>query len=214
VAAPDLPGFGGSESAGEVMTMGAAADRALAALDDAAIEGAVVCGLSIGGYVAFEVWRRARERVRGLVLANTRAVADSEEAASGRRALAERLLREGNVVAAEPPPLLSPDAPADVRERVSGWIADQPPASIAAALRGMAERPDSSPDLPTIDVPTLVVTSSQDGLIAPEISVEMASHIPGAGVEVIEGAGHLSNLEAAEAFNAALLGHLEACGLG
>src|SRR5262245_53356451 len=99
VVAPNLPGFGGSEPAGDVTTMTAAAERALAAMDEARIDRAVVCGLSIGGYVAFELWRRARERVGGMVLANTRAVGDSDEAAAGRRALAERLRSEGNVVA-------------------------------------------------------------------------------------------------------------------
>jgi len=213
VATPNNPGFGGADPAGEVMTMGSAAERALAALDGRGIERAVVCGLSIGGYVAFEIWRRARSRVAGLVLANTRAVGDSEEAASARRALAARLRREGNVLATEPPPLLAGDASPGLTERVRSWIADQPAAAIASALLGMAERPDSTPDLQTIDVPTLVITSTADRLIAPEISAEMAGQIPSARLESLEGAGHLSNLEAPESFNALLLEHLAACGI-
>jgi 3-oxoadipate enol-lactonase len=213
VVAPNLPGFGGAEPAGDVTTMTAAAERALAAMDDAGIRQAVVCGLSVGGYVAFELWRRARDRVGGLVLANTRAVGDSDEAAAGRRALAERLRSEGNVVAQEPPPLLAEDAPEELVERVRGWIADQPAEAIAASLLGMAVRPDSTPDLSTIDVPTLVITSTGDRLIAPEISAEMARGIPGARLETLEGAGHLTNLEAAEAFDALLLDHLARCGL-
>jgi 3-oxoadipate enol-lactonase len=168
----------------------------------------------MGGYVAFEVWRRSRDRVLGLVLANTRAVADSAEAAAGRRALAERLRSEGNVVAAEPPALLSEHAPDELRTRVHGWIAEQPPEAIAAALLGMAERPDSTPDLATIDVPTLVLTSTDDRMIAPEISAEMAGLIPRGRLETIDGVGHLSNLEGSEAFDAALVDHLAACGLG
>jgi pimeloyl-ACP methyl ester carboxylesterase len=213
VAAPDLPGFGGSEPAGDVLTMGAAAERALEALGERGIDRAVVCGLSMGGYVAFELWRRARDRVIGFVLANTRAVADPPEAAAARRALAERLRSEGNVLATEPPPLLSDRAPEDLRSRVRGWIAEQPPEAIAAASLGMAERPDSTPDLATIDVPTLVLTSTDDRLIAPEISAEMAGLIPQCRLETIEGAGHLSNLEAPGAFDAALLEHLAASGL-
>ena len=178
------------------------------------IDRAVVCGLSMGGYVAFEVWRRARDRVLGLVLANTRAVADSPEAAAGRRALAERLRSEGNVLIAEPPALLSDHAPEELRTRVHGWIAEQPPEAIAAALLGMAERPDSTPDLATIDVPTLVLTSTEDRMIAPQISAEMAGLIPRGRLETIEGVGHLSNLEGSEAFDAALVDHLAACGLG
>ncbi len=214
VATPNNPGFGGAEPAGEVMTMAASAERAIAELDAAGIERAVVCGLSIGGYVAFEIWRRARSRVAGLVLANTRAVGDSEEAASARRSLAARLRSEGNVLADAPPPLLAEDATQDLVERVRAWIADQPAEAIAAALLGMAERPDSTPDLPTIDVPTLVITSDADRLIAPEISAEMASQIPNARLETIAGAGHLSNLEAPASFNAMLVEHLAACGIG
>ena len=213
VAAPDLPGFGKAEPAGEVATMRGAAERALTAMGEAGLDRAVVCGLSMGGYVAFEVWRRASDRVLGLVLANTRAVADPPEAAAARRALAERLRAEGNVVADEPPPLLSDDAPQELRERVHGWIRDQSPAAIAAALLGMAERPDSTSDLATIGVPTLVLTSTEDRMIAPEVSAEMAGLIPQGRLETIEGVGHLSNLEAPEAFDAALLEHLTACGV-
>ena len=83
VVAPSHPGFGGTPAAGPVMTMEACADNALAALDAAGIERALVCGLSVGGYVTFELWRRARERFLGMVLANTRAVADTPEGAQG-----------------------------------------------------------------------------------------------------------------------------------
>jgi len=167
----------------------------------------------MGGYVAFEMWRRARERIAGLVLANTRAVADLPEAAAARRALAERIRSEGNVLAEEPPALLSDGAPEELRARVRGWIEDQSPEAIAAALLGMAERPDSTPDLATIRVPTLVLTSTEDRIIAPEVSAEMAGLIPQGRLQTIEGVGHLSNLEAPEAFDAALLEHLRVCGL-
>ena len=154
VVAPDLPGFGGAEPAGDVMTMAAGAERCLAELDRAGMDRAVVCGLSMGGYVAFELWRRARDRIAGFVLANTRAVGDSEEGAANRRRLADRLRAEGiEFFLANPPPLLSEHAPDDLRARLRSIIADQPPASIGAALLGMAERPDSTPDLSGIDVP-------------------------------------------------------------
>jgi 3-oxoadipate enol-lactonase len=213
VAAPHLPGFGGSPGAGAVMTMSAAAQRCVQALDERGIDRAVVCGLSMGGYVAFELWRAARERIAGLVLANTRAGADTPEGAAGRRALAERLRSEGNVLVDAPPPLLSDGAPVDLRERVRGWISDQDASSIAAAALGMAERPDSTPDLPGIDVPTLVVTSEGDMLIPPELSTPMAEQIPGATLSVIPSAGHLSNLEAADRFSSVLLEHLRRCGI-
>jgi pimeloyl-ACP methyl ester carboxylesterase len=213
-AAPDLPGFGDVPGVGEVMTMEAAAERCLSALAAAGIDRAVVCGLSMGGYVAFELWRRARGRFAGLVLANTRAGADTEEGAAGRRALAARLRTEGSGFFVEaPPPLLSEGASGELRAHVRQMIADQPAASIAAAALGMAERPDSTLDLAGIEVPTLVITSTGDALIAADVSSPMAEQIPGAELAIIEGAGHLSNLEAPESFNDLLRAFLERCGL-
>jgi 3-oxoadipate enol-lactonase len=212
--APNLPGFGGAPpAAGEVMTMAAAARRCLDALDDAGLERAVVCGLSMGGYVAFELWRTAPERVAGLVLANTRSGADTPEAAEGRRALAARLRSEGNVLATDPPPLLSRDASGELWDGVRGMIAEQPPASIAAAALGMADRPDSTGDLPGIDVPTLVITSNGDTLIPADLTTPIADQVPGASLTIIEGAGHLSNLERPEVFNEAVIGLCARCGV-
>ncbi|HKZ75764.1 MAG TPA: alpha/beta fold hydrolase, partial [Actinomycetota bacterium] len=214
VVAPHLPGFGGSEPAGPVMSMAVAADRVLGELEGAGIDRAVMCGLSMGGYVSLELWRRAPERFAGVILANTRAGADSGEGAAKRRALAERLLNEGTgFLAQSPPPLLSDGAPEEVRTLVRHLIGDQPAASIAAASVGMAERPDSTPDLTGIDVPALVITSTGDTLIPPDVSSLMAEQIPRARLEVIEGAGHLSNLEAPEEFNRLLELHLERCGI-
>lgn len=212
VVAPHLPGFGGSAGAGEVMTMGAAADRCVESLDAFGVDRAVVCGLSMGGYVALELWRRAPQRFLGLVLANTKAGADTEEGAAGRRALAARLLSEGSGFLVEgPPPLLSDGASDELRARVRELIAGQPAASIAAAALGMAERPDSVADLGSISVPALVVTSDGDTLIPAEVSSPMADQIPGAELAVLKGAGHLSNLEAPEAFDELLAKHLERC---
>jgi 3-oxoadipate enol-lactonase len=204
VAAPHLPGFGGTEGP-EIMTMSVAAEHCLKALDEAGVDTAVVCGLSMGGYVAFELWRAARPRVAALVLANTRAEPDAPEGAAARRALAERLGAEGNgFLVAEPPPLLSENAAEELRERVTASIARQPASAIAAASLGMAERPDSVPDLPGIDVPTLVITGTEDRLIPPDVTAGIARGVPNAELTRIEGAGHLSNLEAPEAFDLAL----------
>lgn len=212
--APHLPGFGGTEAAPlDVMTMNVAARRCLEALDRAGLDRVVVCGLSMGGYVALEMWGFAPERMAGLVLANTRSQADTPEAAEGRLKLAERLRREGNVLVASPPPLLSDRAPEALREKVRAWIADQPASAIAAAAVGMSQRQDRTGDLATIDVPTLVITSDLDSLIPPEITAPMADLIPGATLATIEGAGHLSNLEAPERFTELLREHLARCGV-
>jgi len=201
LAAPSMPGFGGTEGAGRVMSMGAAADRCVQALDAAGIERAVVCGLSLGGYVSFELWRSARQRIAGLVLANTRSGADAPQAADGRRALATRLRAEGNgFLVAEPPPLLAAPPGEGKWGLVRDLIADQPGDAIAAAADGMAERPDSTPDLGSIDVPTLVLTSDADSLIPSDATLEMTGRIPDATSITIPSAGHLSNLEAPEAF--------------
>jgi len=211
--APNLPGFGGSTAAeGGVMTMELGARRCVEALDEAGLDRAMVCGLSMGGYVAFELWRRARDRIAGLVLANTRSGADTPEAAAARRELAARLGSEGNVLVASPPPLLSSDAPRELWDQVRGWIGEQPATSIAAAALGMAERPDSTPDLATIDVPTLVITSDQDTLIPPELTTPMADQIPGARLAVLAGAGHLSNVQDPDGFGALLDEHAGRCG--
>jgi pimeloyl-ACP methyl ester carboxylesterase len=214
VVAPNLPGFGGTEGSGDVMTMRSATERCIQTMDDAGLDRAVVCGLSMGGYVALDLWRAAPQRICGLILANTRSGADAPEAAEARRTLAARLRQEGSAFLVEsPPPLLSEDAPAELWDRVRALIAAQPAGSIAAAAIGMAQRPDSTPDLAGIDVPTLVITSAKDTLIAPEVSAPMAQQIPGAELAVIDGAGHLSNLEGATRFDELISGHLSRCGI-
>src|ERR671922_1114585 len=104
VVAPNLPGFGGSEPVDAVATMRAAAERTLSELERAGIDRALVCGLSMGGYVAFELWRRSPDRVLGLVLANTRAVDDTPDGADKRRAPAGRPRAEGDPFGGPPPP--------------------------------------------------------------------------------------------------------------
>lgn len=215
VVAPHLPGFGGTAPAGDVMTMGLAAERCVAELDRSGVDRAVVCGLSMGGYVALELWRRIPDRIVGLALANTRSGADSDEGAAGRRTLAERLRGEGNAfLVASPPPLLSEGADPALWDHVKGMIGDQPAESIAAAALGMAERPDSTADLPGIDVPATVITATGDTLIPSEATAPMAGQIPGGELVTLEGAGHLSNLEAPGAFDEAIRELLGRCGIG
>jgi 3-oxoadipate enol-lactonase len=213
VIAPNFPGFGSAPSGGPILSMEAAAAAAVGAALDEGLDRVVVCGLSMGGYVALAMWRRFPEGVAGFVFANTRGGADDEAGKERRRTVAERLRAEGNEFLVEnPPPLLSESAPPELWRRVKGVIADQPADAIAAAALGMAERRDATADLPGINVPTLVITSTGDTLIPPEATKPMAEQIPGARLEVIEGAGHLSNLEAPDEFTRLLREHLGVVG--
>lgn len=205
VLAPSLPGFGDTPGAGDVLTMDDGADFLASQLDLAGVERAVVCGLSIGGYVTFALWRRHRDRIAGLVLADTRAEADDDAGKERRRAVADLARGEGSdAIADNPPALLSESADPALWDRVKETIRRQPGEAIAAAALGMGERPDSRPDLQTIDVPTTVIVGSADTLTPPPMSEAMADAIPGADLVVLDGAGHLSNLESPDEFNSAV----------
>jgi len=205
VLAPSLPGFGGSPPAGDVLTMDAAAAAAAGELDRAGAERAVVAGLSMGGYVAFSLWRRHRDRVAGLLLANTKAEPDDETGKERRRGVAQKARQEGSAgIADAPPPLLSEAADPALWDRVKEMIRRQPGESIAAASLGMADRLDSRPVLGEIDVPTTVLTASGDTLIPPEVTAQMAEAIPNAELVTLQNAGHLSNVEDPKGFTTAL----------
>jgi pimeloyl-ACP methyl ester carboxylesterase len=205
VLAPSLPGFGGTPAAGDVLTMDAAADFLAGELDRAGTEKAVVCGLSMGGYIAFSLWRRHPDRIAGLALADTRAEPDDDAGKEKRRALAQKVRAEGSEPVAEaPPPLLSENADPALWDRVKQMIGRQSGDAIAAAALGMAERPDSVPILGEIDVPTTVIVGGADTLTPPEMSETIAKGITGSELVTLEGAGHLSNLEDPEGFTRAL----------
>jgi 3-oxoadipate enol-lactonase len=205
VLAPDLRGFGGS-TVRPPYTIDQYADDLVAFLDALGLARAVVCGLSMGGYVAFSLLRRHRDRVRALVLADTRATADSDEARENRRkligvieqegttALAERQLQTmlGRSTLARQPQLV---------ETVRRMMASTPPEGAIGALRAMADRPDSTPMLRSIDVPTLVVGGAEDSITPPDVLRAMAAEIPGSRVEIVEQAGHVCPLERPAAFN-------------
>jgi 3-oxoadipate enol-lactonase len=213
VMAPSLPGFGGTPPTGDVLGMDVAAEFLVGELDRAGVDRAVVCGLSMGGYIAFSLWHRHRDRIAGLALADTRAEPDDEAGKERRRGVAEKARSGGSeAIAGDPPPLLSEGAEPALWDRVKDMIRRQPGESIAAASLGMAERSDARPLLGEIDVPTAVIAGGADSLTPPAMSESMASAIPGAELLVLDGAGHLSNLEAPDAFTAALRSLLERAG--
>jgi pimeloyl-ACP methyl ester carboxylesterase len=201
VLAPSLPGFGGTPPAGELLTVEAMANVLVGELDRVGVERAVVCGLSMGGYATFAMWRLHRERISGLVLADTRAEADDDLGRERRRTTAETVKARGSEwMADNPPPLLSEGADPALWDKVKEIIRRQPAHAIAAASLGMAERTDSRPILGEIDVPTAVIVGSADTLTPPEMSHTIADAIPGAELTVLDGAGHLSNLEDPDGF--------------
>jgi pimeloyl-ACP methyl ester carboxylesterase len=213
----DLPGFGASELGGEVSGMADMAADAVALLDHLGIGRAVVCGLSMGGYVALALAGASPDRLRGLVLADTRAGADAPEARERRLATACEVLEKGSevLVGAMVPKLLGADTLAsrpEVRQWLERRIAAAPPAGVAAAQRGMAARPDRTPELGRIAVPTLILVGEQDVVTPPDESRKMARRIPRADLAVLPGAGHLANREQPEAFNRQLRAFLERLG--
>ncbi|HYH44737.1 MAG TPA: alpha/beta fold hydrolase [Thermoanaerobaculia bacterium] len=209
---PDLSGFGESEPTAEVVRMEDFADDTRALLDHTGVERAVVCGLSMGGYVALALAAAAPERLSGLVLASSRAAADTPAAAEGRLASARTVLQEGTGGFA--PGFLSKaigaSTAAGQHSRIEALVLAAQPGAVAAAQRGMAERPDRRGLLGEIRVPALILAGEEDTLIPPEESRQMAAAIPGSSLVMIPGAGHLANLEQPEAFNQALARFLDA----
>lgn len=218
VIVPDLRGFGDSAQCLAVL-MKRYADDLRALLDELEIERVVLAGLSMGGYVAFAFYRQYPNRVRGLVLVDTRPQADTEEDQDNRVATAERVRTQGPGVLADDmvEKLLSPatlENRPDVARMAHKMMARQSITGIIAALYGMSERPDSRPMLGEISAPALVVVGADDTVTPVGDAEAMVEAIPGAELAVIADAGHLSNLEQPEAFNRALREFLDSRVLG
>jgi 3-oxoadipate enol-lactonase len=208
VIAPDLRGFGRSEVTPGPLTMEQHADDLAALLDHLAIERAIIAGLSMGGYIAFALWRRHRRRVQALILLDTRAEPDAPQAKANRDAMAAVVRRSGSAAITGDllPRLLAPGNVSNRRiaERVLTTMADQPAEGVAGALTGLRDRADSRSTLPTITVPTLVLVGAQDALTPPADAAAIAAAIPGARLVVTPHAGHLSALENPRAVNRAM----------
>lgn len=214
VIAPDLRGHGETTATREPSTMEEMAEDVVALLDELNVPRAVVCGLSMGGYVSLALYRAHPSRVRALVLADTRAQADTEEARRTREENARRALAEGMepIVEAMLPKLLSARTregePATVA-RVRRMMLGVNPEGAAAALRGMALRRDQTVLLSEIDVPVLFVVGSEDAITPPSESEAMHALVEGSRLKVVEGAGHVSNVERPEEFDRALAEFLD-----
>ena len=210
VLAPDLLAFETTADVPAVLTMEHFAEQLKTQLDEKGIQRTVLCGLSMGGYVALAFMERWPERVAGLILCNTRSTGDTEEGKQGRENTALDALAKGSAVIARAmlPKLLSEHTRSTAPElsnTVEAMIARQRPEAIAAASRGMALRPDRTHVLHEGEKPTLIITSENDALMPLPTSKAMADASAHSTLVVLPRAGHLSNMEAVEEFNKAVI---------
>ena len=209
IITPDLRGHGDSEASPHTATMNQMAQDVAALMDVLQIRHATIGGLSMGGYVALAFCDLFKNRVEKLLLADTRAQADTDESKVTRAEQAKKILAEGmaGVVDTMLPKLLSPATVSKnpgVVKRVREMMLQTNPQGAAAALRGMAEREDHTERLSRIKVPTLIVVGEQDPITPVADSEKMNASIAGSKLVVIENASHVSNIEQPEQFNRAL----------
>jgi 3-oxoadipate enol-lactonase len=210
IIAPDLRGHGESQAIAGEYSMELLADDCAALLNAIPItQKVILCGLSMGGYVAFAFLRKYAARLAGLILTATRAAPDSEAGKANRDKAIAQVQNEGsaNIIEGMLPKLFSPRSisgnPALVEKiqrimqsvSLEGYIGD---------LQGMKNRPDSTPLLTRINIPTLLVFGAEDQIIPLEEAQSMHSMIPGSRLEIVANAGHLPNLEQPQIFNSIL----------
>ncbi len=209
VIAPDLRGFGESTIPSGAVTIETYVEDLHALLDALNVKNVVVAGLSMGGYITLAFYRKYPQMVRALILANTKAGADSVEGKKGRDDNAALAREKGVAAVGEKmmPKMFTPKTASErpqVAASVSAMMARQSVSGVVAALMAMRDRPDSTPMLAQIAVPTLIITGAADNLIPPKESEVMRDNIRGAELVVIPGAAHLSNVEQPKAFNRAV----------
>lgn len=205
---PDLPGFGQSDpfDLPEETTIHQYTSDLLGLLDALKIDKAIVAGLSMGGYIAFDLARVAPERLMGLILIDTKETPDDDE---GRRArmssidTIRRTRKTRDFVDGMLPKLLADRSRDDEElvETIRSLMTSASITAVVAAQHAMAVRPDSSDVLPSIPCPTLLIAGTEDVITPPEITRRMADAIPNATLKLIEGAGHLPPIEKPDEFN-------------
>jgi 3-oxoadipate enol-lactonase len=217
VVNPDLRGHGQSEAPAGAYTMAQLAEDLHALLDRRAIDRVVFAGLSMGGYIAFAFWRMYPDRLRALVLADTRAAADTPEGRENRYKMIQQAQNEGirPIVAGMLPKMVSPvtlESEPQVVAQARRMMEHTPVDGVVGALQGMAQRPDSTSTLPTIDVPTLILVGEDDAITPPTEARRMRDEMlaanrgqrPKVRLVTVPRAGHLSPLENPAAVNQAL----------
>ncbi len=212
----DLPGFGDAPpaTADEIFTVSQIADEVVKSLHDCGIDqNAIFVGLSMGGYVAFEIWKRHRQWVKGLVLTNTKALADTPSAAEHRKKVAALALEQGTQAAVAPmfEKLLASSSQQSnlLTEWLQQTMASVHPNSIAMAMHAMAARDDFTSQLSHIEVPTLVIAGRDDSIVPVDVMQAMAQGIPNATFHVVENSAHLTPIEQPGVFNQLLLDYVK-----
>lgn len=206
VIVPDLRGFGRSGAASPPVSLDEHADDVARILESLGVEHAAVAGLSMGGYIALALARRHPQRLTRLILADTRSLPDSAEGRRGRDENIALVEREGVAPLVERllPKLLSANATPAVVTRVRALGGRQTAAGLTSALAAMRDRPDSTPLLASIAVPTTVIVGELDAISPPAEVRAMAAALPAGQLVVIDGAGHLANMESPAGFMTAM----------
>ena len=207
VSAPNLRGFGQStDTDGQVVSMETYAQDVRALLDALNVKQAVIGGLSMGGYIALAFVAQYADRVKGLILANTRATADTESGRQGRYDIVKKVGESGAGVVADSlaPKMLGPSAKPETATLVRNIVLRQRAPGITSALLGMAARPDRTSLLPFIKAPPLIIGGSADVITPPADAEAMHAANSNSQLVIIPDAGHLSNLDKSDAFNDAL----------
>ena len=210
----DFRGFGGSASSEGPVLMDQMASDVRDLLSAIGVHRIVLVGLSMGGYVSLAFYRLYRDIVRAIVLADTRATADTPEGKERRNKFADKVEREG--VSSITDEMLSAllghtslERRPSVVQRVRAMIESNSVTGVAGAQRGMAARPDSTDLLLNMSLPVLVVSGAEDKLTPTAEMESLHRAIKGSRLTVIEDAGHLSNIECPDEFNAALIDFIE-----
>jgi pimeloyl-ACP methyl ester carboxylesterase len=204
----DTRGFGESAAA-PPFSVDRYADDVVAVLDSGGVDRATIVGLSMGGYIAFALWRRSPERVRALVLADTRAGADAPDTRERRHELIALARTQGAAAVADRQIVgllgkTTRSSRSDLETHARAMAETATVDGIVGALAALLARPDSTPTLATITVPTLVIVGDEDVITPPKESRALREQIRDCRLEVLSAAGHLSNLEQPAAFNTVL----------
>lgn len=206
VIAYDLRGFGKSPDEGTALSMDLFGDDLIKFLDHLNIEKAIICGLSMGGYIALNVMQRFPERFEGLVLCDTQCIADSAEAKAKRMAAIEDIKENGTKEFVENflKGVFYEDSftsKKEVVEELKNVISSNSPEVLSRGLKALANRSETCSTLEQISIPTLIICGKEDALTPPAQAEMMHQKIKGSTLRIIENAGHVSNLEQPEVFN-------------